>query len=125
MPRRVEAVELGGQCDSRFDAVRGAFAANFDPDRPLADAGASVAVTIEGELVVDLWAGTVDTDGAGTGDGTAAPWERDTIVNECFARGLLVLGAGKNAIRISPPLVLNKAQASTAVEILDQALSQL
>ena len=54
-----------------------------------------------------------------------ATTERDTIVNECFARGLLVLGAGKNAIRISPPLVLNKAQASTAVEILDQALSQL
>ena len=48
--------------------------------------------------------------------------ERDKVVNECFARGLLVLGAGKNAIRISPPLVLTKAQASTAVEILDQAL---
>jgi 4-aminobutyrate aminotransferase len=51
-----------------------------------------------------------------------ATTERDTVVNECFTRGLLVLGAGKNAIRISPPLVLTKAQASTAVEILDQAL---
>ncbi len=48
--------------------------------------------------------------------------ERDKVVDECFARGLLVLGAGKNAIRISPPLVLTKAQASTAVEILDQSL---
>jgi 4-aminobutyrate aminotransferase-like enzyme len=37
---------------------------------------------------------------------------------------MLVLGAGKNAIRISPPLVLTKAQAATAVAIIDQALSE-
>ncbi len=49
--------------------------------------------------------------------------ERDKVVEACFARGLLVLGAGKNAIRLSPPLVLSKAQATTAVEIIDQALS--
>jgi 4-aminobutyrate aminotransferase len=48
--------------------------------------------------------------------------ERDKVVDACFARGLLVLGAGKNAIRLSPPLVLTKAQATTAVDILDQAL---
>ncbi|MSO61043.1 MAG: acetyl ornithine aminotransferase family protein [Acidobacteria bacterium] len=51
--------------------------------------------------------------------------ERDRVVDACFARGLLVLGAGQNAIRISPPLVLTKAQAATAVEIIDQALSTL
>lgn len=49
--------------------------------------------------------------------------ERDKVVDACFARGLLVLGAGKNAIRLSPPLVLTRAQATTAVDILDQALS--
>jgi 4-aminobutyrate aminotransferase len=49
--------------------------------------------------------------------------ERDAVVDACFARGLLVLGAGKNAIRISPPLVLTKAQAGTAVDIIDQALA--
>ena len=32
--------------------------------------------------------------------------ERDAVVNAAFRRGLLVLGAGKNAIRFSPPLVL-------------------
>jgi 4-aminobutyrate aminotransferase len=52
-----------------------------------------------------------------------ATTERDTIVDECFKRGLLVLGAGKNAIRISPPLVLTKDQAATAVNILDSVLS--
>jgi 4-aminobutyrate aminotransferase len=51
-----------------------------------------------------------------------ATTERDTVVDECFKRGLLVLGAGKNAIRISPPLVLTKEQAATAVDILDAVL---
>jgi 4-aminobutyrate aminotransferase len=48
--------------------------------------------------------------------------ERNKVVDECFKRGLLVLGAGRNSIRLSPPLVLTKAQAKTAVEILDQAI---
>jgi 4-aminobutyrate aminotransferase len=49
--------------------------------------------------------------------------ERDAVVHECFARGLLVLGAGQNAIRLSPSLVLTKEQADTAIAILDQALT--
>jgi len=48
--------------------------------------------------------------------------ERDAVVRECFTRGLLVLGAGQNAIRLCPPLVLTKEQADTAIEILHQAL---
>ena len=54
-----------------------------------------------------------------------ATTERDRIVDACFKRGLLLLGAGKNSIRISPPLVLTKAQAASAVEILDQAFGEL
>ena len=34
-----------------------------------------------------------------------APDLRDKIVNACFERGLLVLGAGPNSIRLSPPLI--------------------
>jgi 4-aminobutyrate aminotransferase len=49
--------------------------------------------------------------------------ERDAVVRECFTRGLLVLGAGRNAIRLSPPLILTMEQADTAVAILDQALA--
>ena len=49
--------------------------------------------------------------------------ERDAVVKECFTRGLLVLGAGRNAVRLSPPLVLTKQQADTAIEILGEALS--
>ena len=51
--------------------------------------------------------------------------ERDRLVRECFARGLLVLGAGTNAIRLSPPLVLTKEQADTALRLLDESLSAI
>jgi 4-aminobutyrate aminotransferase len=52
-----------------------------------------------------------------------ATTERDAVVKECFKRGMLVLGAGRNAVRLSPPLVLTTQQADTALEILDQALT--
>jgi 4-aminobutyrate aminotransferase len=51
--------------------------------------------------------------------------ERDRLVNECFARGLLVLGAGRNTLRLSPPLVLTRAQADTAVRIIDESLTAI
>jgi len=52
-----------------------------------------------------------------------ATTERDAVVTAAFNRGLLVLGAGKNAIRFSPPLVLTREQAETAVRIFDEALT--
>jgi 4-aminobutyrate aminotransferase len=51
--------------------------------------------------------------------------ERDAVVTAAFNRGLLVLGAGKNAVRFSPPLVLTRGEAETAVAIFDQALSDV
>ena len=53
-------VDISGRCDAPFGAVKDAFAANFEHN---ADVGASVAVTIGGELVVDLWGGTQDEAG--------------------------------------------------------------
>ena len=49
--------------------------------------------------------------------------ERNVVVSAAFERGLLVLGAGKNSIRFSPPLVLTREQADTAIAIFDEALS--
>jgi 4-aminobutyrate aminotransferase len=51
--------------------------------------------------------------------------ERDALVTEAFRRGLLVLAAGASTIRLSPPLVLTREQAATAVQILDAALRQI
>ncbi|MGH9148271.1 MAG: aminotransferase class III-fold pyridoxal phosphate-dependent enzyme, partial [Vicinamibacterales bacterium] len=54
-----------------------------------------------------------------------ATTERDALVMAAFRRGLLVLGAGLNAIRLCPSLVLTRAQADTAVEILDASLTEI
>ena len=51
--------------------------------------------------------------------------ERDAVVSAAFARGLLILGAGKNAVRFSPPLVLTRDQADAAVRIFDEALTEV
>ena len=52
-----------------------------------------------------------------------ATTERNAVVQECFRRGMLVLGAGRNTIRFCPPLVLTRDQADTAVGILAEALT--
>ena len=64
-------MDTHGYCDPRFAAVRDAFVRNFTAH---GDVGASFAATVEGEFVVDLWAG--HADGART-----IPWREDTIVN--------------------------------------------
>jgi 4-aminobutyrate aminotransferase len=51
--------------------------------------------------------------------------ERDAVVNAAFMRGMLVLGAGRNAVRFSPPLVLTRAQADVAIKIFDEALTDV
>jgi CubicO group peptidase (beta-lactamase class C family) len=61
---------VSGVVASGFEPVRDAFAANFAQGLEL---GASCAVTLDGEFVVDLWGGDADTNGQ--------PWERDTITN--------------------------------------------
>ncbi len=62
--------EIHGTCAPGFEPVRDAFAKNFADEL---EAGASVAITKDGEPVVDLWAGQADP--------TGRPWEEDTIVN--------------------------------------------
>jgi 4-aminobutyrate aminotransferase len=52
-----------------------------------------------------------------------APDLRDKIVNACFERGLLVLGAGPNSIRLSPPLIITQDQADFAAETIQQVIA--
>ena len=59
-----------GECAPRFGRVRDAFARNFANG----EVGAALAVTVDGEPVVDLWGGYADA-------ARTRPWERDTIVN--------------------------------------------
>jgi len=46
---------------------------------------------------------------------------RDAVVERVFERGLLVLGAGENAIRLCPPLVITREQADFAMDVLEEA----
>src|SRR6266404_5435257 len=52
-----------------------------------------------------------------------APELRDRIEVACFERGLIILGAGANAIRWSPPLILTKENVDVALEIFDEAIA--
>lgn len=47
----------------------------------------------------------------------------DRVEKESFRRGLLMLGCGDNAIRMSPPLVLTREQAERALEVFGEALT--
>jgi 4-aminobutyrate aminotransferase len=51
-----------------------------------------------------------------------APLLRDQILQMCFERGLLVLGAGPNSIRLCPPLVITKDQADFAADTIESCL---
>lgn len=51
--------------------------------------------------------------------------ERDRLVRRCFEKGLLVLPAGPNSVRLSPPLVITEKQADTALSILDDVLAEV
>jgi 4-aminobutyrate aminotransferase len=52
-----------------------------------------------------------------------ATQEREAVLEECFKRGVLMLGAGPNSIRLSPPLVLTESQADTVLQVLDESLA--
>jgi CubicO group peptidase (beta-lactamase class C family) len=62
-------VDIQGSCTSRFEGVREAFVQNFALRN---EVGAAVAAWVDGELVVNLWAGSADA--AGT-----RPWQVDTL----------------------------------------------
>jgi CubicO group peptidase (beta-lactamase class C family) len=65
----VEAVPVHGYCDARFAEVGDEFRRNFAERGEL---GASVAVRLGGETVVDLWGGFADAD-------RAHEWAEDTV----------------------------------------------
>jgi 4-aminobutyrate aminotransferase len=51
--------------------------------------------------------------------------ERNRIVQEMFKRGVLILGAGRNALRFAPPLVISKAQVDAVVGVFEEALKTI
>src|SRR5262245_29382962 len=68
---RYHDVVVNGVCPPRFDKVREVVTANLASG---ADIGASAAIYLDGEPVVDLWGGVLD-------DARTQSWQRDTIIN--------------------------------------------
>lgn len=54
-----------------------------------------------------------------------APVERDAVLQNCFSKGLVLLGCGESTIRLCPALVVTREEAATAVEILDSAITEV
>lgn len=93
----LKEIEVNGYCDKRFEPVKDLFIKNFEDGL---EVGASLAATIYGEFVIDIWAGFADF-------AQTRAWEKDTIVNVysttkvmtilctlmCIDRGLLNLDA--------------------------------
>lgn len=77
----VSNVAISGRCDRAFEALREAFAVNFERGE---EVGASCALVVDGRLVADLWGGSVDR--------CASAWREDTIVNMMsVAKGVAAL----------------------------------
>jgi len=85
-----ETVEIRGHCDPRFEGVRETFSAAFERGD---EVGASVCVVVEGETVVELWAGFADKE-------RTRPWQRDTLVNVYSStKGITAIAAHRLADR--------------------------
>ena len=53
-----------------------------------------------------------------------APDIRDRMVHNAFERGLLLLGCGRNTVRITPPLTVTTGEVDEGLAIFEDALSE-
>jgi len=91
-------MEIHGFCDEKFAAVRDGFEHNF---RQGLEVGACAAITVEGQPVVDIWAGDADPHGN--------PWREDTIVNvysttKTMAALCVLMLADRGEVDLSAPV---------------------
>lgn len=90
---------IHGFCSPRFSSVREAFVRNF---RDHGEVGAAVAITVDGEPVVDLWGGWADGP-------RTSPWRRDTLVDvfsvgKAMAALCLLLLADRREVDLDAPV---------------------
>ena len=85
-------------------------------------------VLIEG--VRQVTAGTssvVDVRGLGLMIGVelATPALATAVEEACFQRGLLVLGCGDKAVRMSPPLLIERAQVESGLHVFSEVIDEV
>ncbi|MGC2718681.1 MAG: hypothetical protein WA209_03780, partial [Candidatus Acidiferrales bacterium] len=54
-----------------------------------------------------------------------APELRNRIIDLAFHKGLLILGAGENSVRLAPPLMIDSEQAEFAVRTLGECIGEV
>ena len=55
---------------------------------------------------------------------TRAAELRGQVLQRCFEKGLIILGAGANTVRWAPPLVIDRPTVDLAVEIFADVLRE-
>jgi 4-aminobutyrate aminotransferase len=50
---------------------------------------------------------------------------RNRVETLCFEKGLMILGCGETSIRLCPPLVVSEEEATVALDILEDCLTQV
>src|SRR5580698_4374939 len=50
---------------------------------------------------------------------------RNRVESLAFEKGLMILGCGETSLRLCPPLIVSKEEASVALDILEEALSEV
>lgn len=93
------SIAIDGICQPRFDPVRTAFARCFEE---LGEVGAGACVYVDGEAVVDVWAGHADPT-------TGRAWQRDTIVHvysvtKAFAATCLLRLIDQGKVELNAPV---------------------
>ncbi len=53
-----------------------------------------------------------------------APAVRDHVLTAAYHKGLLVLGAGENSLRLAPPLIVDEEQADFALRTIEACISE-
>lgn len=102
-----------------IDLIQGSLAANA------AEVGAFL---LEGlKDLADRQSLIADVRGLGLmiGIAFATPEIADAVEMACFRRGVLTLRAGDTAIRMSPPLVINRDQATTGLRVFEVACDEV
>ena len=85
-------MDINGKYDKKFESIVDSYEKQFELGL---DIGSSLAVTYEGEMVVDVWAGSMDK-------AESLPWEEDTIVN--------VFSSTKNATSLCAYVLADRGQ---------------
>ncbi|HEY4344922.1 MAG TPA: serine hydrolase domain-containing protein [Parvibaculum sp.] len=98
--RETRAGKIEGQYDPKFKGVYEAFIENFETRD---EVGANVAITLDGETVVDLWGGRKERDGEA--------WTRDTVS--------IVFSCTKGATALCAHLLADRGQLDLDAPVAD------